>query len=75
MNRAAGSRGLRFAVLALNTFGLLAYLAWLVWGHQRIFYAQDGILYLLPCLAFVFVYAMLFRGPRTDVFDDDEEGD
>jgi hypothetical protein len=49
------------AVFVINTAGLLVYLAWLMSGTQRIFYTQDGVLYLLPCLLFFFVYAFLFR--------------
>jgi len=48
-------------VLALNTAGLLAYLFWLVFRSRRIMYAQDGVLYLLPCVAFFFVFAYLLR--------------
>ncbi len=54
------------AVFAINTAGFLVYLAWLMSGSQRIFYTQDGVLYLLPCLPFFFVYAFLLgrrRGP------------
>jgi hypothetical protein len=63
---------LRAAVAALNTLGLIGYLGWLVFGHERILYTQAGILFLLPCLPFVFVFAFLFRGPRDE--PDDDEG-
>lgn len=68
-----GKHTLFLAVFLVNTAGLVAYLAWLVFGHPRIFYTQDGIVYLLPCLAFFFVYFFLFRGgqkepePFTDI--------
>jgi hypothetical protein len=52
---------LEWAVLALNTAGFLGYLLWLVFKGHRIFYAQDGVLYLLPCLPFFFVYLYLLR--------------
>ena len=48
-------------ILGLNTAGLLAYLFWLVFRSRRIMYAQDGVLYLLPCVIFFFVFAYLLR--------------
>lgn len=53
--------GLERLVLAVNTVGFAAYLAWLVMGSERIFYTQDGVLFLLPCLPFFFVFVYLFR--------------
>lgn len=53
--------GLERLVLAVNTAGFVAYLAWLVMGSERIFYTQDGVLFLLPCLPFFFIYVYLLR--------------
>lgn len=52
---------LGWAVLWVNSAGFAAYLFWLVFRARRIFYTQDGVLYLLPCLPFFFVYLFLFR--------------
>lgn len=62
----------RKAVFLVNTVGFLIYLAWLMAGSQRIFYTQDGVLYLLPCLPFFFVYAFLF-GRRGSAPSEPEE--
>jgi len=61
---------LRNSIILLNTGGLLFYLGWLVFGHQRILYTQAGVLFLLPCLPFFFVYFFLFRGARSEGEDD-----
>lgn len=53
--------GLERLVLAVNTAGFVVYLAWLVMGTERIFYTQDGVLFLLPCLPFFFIYVYLLR--------------
>jgi hypothetical protein len=53
-------------VQVLNTAGFVAYLVWLATGHERILYARQGVLYLLPCIAFVFVFACLRHGPHVD---------
>jgi len=53
-------------VLLANTAGLLAYFFWLVFGEARILYTQDGVLFLLPCLPFFFVYFFLFRGGKQE---------
>lgn len=60
-------------VLLVNTVGFLAYLAWLMTSADRIFYAQEGVLYLLPCLPFFFVYALLFGTPRKRASEKEEE--
>ena len=64
---------LRTLILLLNSAGLMFYLGWLVFGHQRILYTQTGVVYLLPCLPFFFVYFFLFRGAKTEGEDDHEE--
>jgi len=57
-----GFRKLEIAVLVLNTVGFLGYLAWLVFASGRIFYTQEGVLYLLPCIPFFFVYLYIIHG-------------
>jgi hypothetical protein len=56
-----GPRRLRVVVLALNTLGFAGYLYWLVARARHFMYAQEGVLYVLPCLLFVFVYLALYR--------------
>lgn len=75
MNRpASSSQRLRRTVLLVNTLGLLLFLAWLAWGGQRIFHTQNGVVYLLPCLPFFFVYVFLSRRAGEGESDDDEPG-
>lgn len=62
-------------ILLLNSAGLLGYLYWLVFGHQRILYTQNGVLYLLPCLPFAFVYLFLVKQHRPDGGEDGDGGD
>lgn len=53
---------LLYGVWILNTLGLFLYGVWLVMlDERRLFYAQDGILFLLPCLPFFFVYMLLLK--------------
>lgn len=52
---------IEWLILALNTLGLLGYLFWLVFRSRKIMYSQDGVLYLLPCVVFFFVFAYLLR--------------
>lgn len=52
---------LEHVVLVVNSLGLLVYLLWLVFRSTRIFYTQDGVLYLLPCVPFFFVFAYVFH--------------
>jgi hypothetical protein len=51
-------------VLAINSLGFLGYLTWLAVRDDRIFYAQDGVLYLLPCIPFIFIFAYLVHAKR-----------
>lgn len=51
---------LEILVLVVNSIGFAGYLFWLVFRSTRIFYTQDGVLYLLPCVPFFFVYAFVF---------------
>ena len=57
-------------VLLLNTAGLLVYLTWLALFSGQVLYTQDGVLYVLPCLPFVFVYVSVLAPQARD----DEEG-
>lgn len=68
---------LELLILTVNTVGFLAYLAWLIGGSERIFYTQDGVLYLLPCLPFFFVFAFLggrHKGQAVTASGMEEEG-
>ncbi len=57
----------------LNSAGFLGYLVWLVKGSShRIFYTQDGVLYLLPCLPFFFVFFSLLRQHPSEAPSDDK---
>lgn len=66
-------KALSYTVWTLNTVGVLLYGVWLVMlDEQRMFYAQDGVFFLLPCIPFFFVYMLLLkdkllkrRTPRT----------
>lgn len=51
---------LRRWVLALNTAGFALFLVWMVSLRDRaILREQDGILYFMPCLPFLFVYLLM----------------
>jgi hypothetical protein len=63
-------RFLRYTVLVINTLGLLLYLGWLVFSHERIFYTQEGVLFILPCLPFFFVFVFLTRGGKPPPEDE-----
>lgn len=58
----SGVHRLRQALQWANGLGLLAYLYWLATRSQRLFYRADGVLYVLPCLLFVFVFLYLRHG-------------
>lgn len=66
---------LRSVILLGNTAGLLGYLTWLVYSGERILYTQAGILYLLPCLPFFFVFFFLFRGQTLPDHDPGDRED
>ncbi|HOE00711.1 MAG TPA: hypothetical protein PLD40_09995 [Kiritimatiellia bacterium] len=47
-------------VLLLNTVGFVAYLVWLsTFSTGETLRSQDGILFYLPCVPFLFVYMLL----------------
>ncbi len=71
--RCPGHSRLRALVLLLNTCGLLAYLGWLMFGGRQFLHAQEGILFLLPCLPFVLIYVFLFVPERPEEHGVDEE--
>jgi hypothetical protein len=53
-------------ILVVNSLGFAAYLFWLVARSGRIFYTQEGVLYLLPCVAFFFVFAFIARSRQAE---------
>jgi len=56
------------AVLTLNTLGVLFYLVWLsTFDAPETLRSQDGIIFYIPCVPFLFVYMLLIPpkpGPR-----------
>ena len=57
---------LRRWVLALNTAGFALFLVWMVSLRDRaILREQDGILYFMPCLPFLFVYLLMMPPKET----------
>lgn len=59
-------RRARVWILVLNSLGFALFLAWLVsLREEPIMREQEGILYFLPCLPFLFVYLMMM--PRKKV--------
>jgi hypothetical protein len=66
-----GERWLRAVIIGLNTLGLVGFLGWLIFSHERILYTQEGVLYFLPCLPFFFIYFFIFRHPPPE--EDTEE--
>lgn len=56
------------AVLTLNTLGVLFYLVWLsTFDAPETLRSQDGILFYIPCVPFLFVYMLMIPpkpGPR-----------
>lgn len=47
------------AVWVLNTLGFAGYLVWLATSHERIMNSREGVVFLLPCVVFLFVFACL----------------
>jgi hypothetical protein len=57
---------LRRWVLGLNTAGFALFLVWMVSLRDRaILREQDGILYFMPCLPFLFVYLLMMPPKET----------
>jgi hypothetical protein len=65
-------RAFEKGLLVLNTVGLLVYLFWLVFKAGTFMYTQEGVLYLLPCLPFLFVYFSVFQQRRAADEEDEE---
>lgn len=56
----------RIVILILNSLGFALFLAWLVsLREQPIMREQEGILYFLPALPFLFVYLMMMPRKKT----------
>lgn len=53
-------------VWILNSAGFLAYLAWLATCRERIMESREGVLFLLPCVVFLFVFASLWSARARD---------
>jgi hypothetical protein len=63
-------------VLALNTAGFALFLVWMVSLRDRaILREQDGILYFMPCLPFLFVYLLMMPPKETGKKDGETKGD
>lgn len=60
-------------LLLVNAVGCLAYLSWLVMANKRIFYTQEGVIYLLPFLLFFFVFIYIFGKPAEKEEDQPDE--
>jgi len=60
-------------LVTLNSAGLLGYMFWLVFKAGSFMYNQEGVLYLLPCLPFFFVYFSLFQKKKAE--DAEQEND
>lgn len=60
--------GVKRTAWVLNTLGFILYLAWLTTLDARqTLRSQDGILFYLPCIPFLFVYLLLVNpkpGPK-----------
>ena len=59
--------GLKRCIWIVNTLGFVAFLAWLAsMSDRQILREQDGILYFLPCVPFLFVFVLLLEPkPRS----------
>lgn len=49
----------------VNSTGFLAFLAWLAKSRERIVESREGVLYLIPLVAFLFVFAGLLTVNRS----------
>lgn len=67
---------LRRWVLALNTAGFALFLVWMVSLRDRaILREQDGILYFMPCVPFLFVYLLLMPPKETEKKGGEKKGE
>lgn len=63
--------GLRLALVVLNCIGLALYVYWLGTREDLILYSTDGVLYLLPCVPFLFVLIAAWHvGHEEDAADE-----
>ena len=76
------SPGLKRAILIFNTLGFVAYLVWLSrFSTSETMRTQDGIIYYVPCLPFLFLYLLMlppkigFKGKPWWQSDEDYERD
>lgn len=54
--------GIKRAVWILNTLGFLFYLVWLsTLDARQTLRSQDGIIFYIPCVPFLFVYMLLIN--------------
>lgn len=58
--------GLTALIWVLNSVGFVAYLAWLATCRERIMESREGVLFLLPCVVFLFVFASLWSARVRD---------
>ncbi len=58
---------LKRGIWIVNTLGFVAFLAWLAsMSDRQILREQEGILYFLPCVPFLFVFVLLLEPkPRS----------
>ena len=60
---------LKRVVLILNSVGFIAYLVWLSsFSTSETMRTQDGIIYYIPCIPFLFVYMLMLppkAGPKA----------
>ncbi|HQQ05247.1 MAG TPA: hypothetical protein PLT67_10480 [Kiritimatiellia bacterium] len=62
-------------ILFVNALGCMAYVYWLVREKKRIFYAQDGVFYLLPLILFIFVFIFILSKPPKPEEEKKPEGE
>lgn len=54
------SPGLKRAILIFNSLGFAGYLVWLAqFNTSETMRTQDGILYYIPCIPFLFLYLLM----------------
>lgn len=68
---------LKRGIWIVNTLGFVAFLAWLAsMSDRQILREQEGILYFLPCVPFLFVFVLLLEPkPRSRKPGEGKPGD
>lgn len=62
-------------IFAVNALGFAGFLAWLAsMSDRQILREQDGILYFLPCVPFLFVFVLLLEPKKKAEEKKPEEG-